>query len=121
AASGFTGALLWSNGATTNPVTVTTAGTYTVTQTINACTGPPGSGIAVPKAIPVLSSNLAATATSGTAFTYTATSATTGTTFAWSRAVVTGVSNAAANGTGNISETLVNTTSSSVSITYVYT
>ena len=70
---------------------------------------------------PVLSSNLSATATSGTAFTYTATSATIGTTFAWSRAVVAGISNAAANGTGNITETLVNTTTSPINVTYVYT
>ena len=71
--------------------------------------------------IPVLSSNLSATATSGTAFTYTATSSTAGTGFAWSRAAVTGISNAASNGTGNISETLVNTTTSPVNVTYVYT
>ena len=50
------------------------------------------------------------TATSGTAFTYTATSVTAGTTFTWSRAVVTGISNGAANGTAAINETLVNTT-----------
>src|SRR4029079_3374729 len=42
-------------------------------------------------------------------------------TFAWSRAVVTGISNAAASGTGNINETLVNTTTSPVTVTYVYT
>ena len=71
--------------------------------------------------IPVLSSNLTATAASGTAFTYTAASSTTGATFAWSRAAVTGISNASANGTGNINETLVNTTASPVNVTYVYT
>ena len=69
----------------------------------------------------MLSSNLSATATSGTVFTYTATSTTAGTTFAWSRAAVTGISNAAATGNGNISETLVNTTASPVNVTYVYT
>ena len=51
-ASGFTGSLLWSNGATTSSITVTTAGTYTVTQTVNGCTSPSGSGVAAPKAIP---------------------------------------------------------------------
>ena len=120
-ASGFTGSLAWSNGATTDAITVTTAGTYTVRQTINGCAGPTRSATAAPKAIPVLSGNLTATATSGAAFTYTATSATSGTTFAWSRAAVTGISNAAATGTGNINETLVNTTTSAVSVTYVYT
>jgi glucose/arabinose dehydrogenase len=119
-ASGYTGSLLWSNNATTESITVTTAGTYTVTQTISGCTGPAGNGVAAPKPIPVLSSGLTATAISGAIFNYTATSATTGTTFTWSRAAVTGISNAAANGTGDISETLINTTASPVNVTYVY-
>ena len=71
--------------------------------------------------LPVLSSSLTATTSSGTAFTYTATSSTAGTAFSWSRAAVTGISNAAANGTGNVNETLVNTTTSPVNVTYVYT
>ena len=120
-ATGTTGTLLWSTGATTASITVSTPGSYTVTQALNGCTSLAGSGTAAPKTTPVLSSNLTATATSGTAFTYTATSTTTGTTFAWSRAAVTGISNAAANGTGNINETLVNTTTSPVTVTYVYT
>ena len=37
-AGSFTGSLFWSNGATTSSITVTTAGTYTVTQTVNGCT-----------------------------------------------------------------------------------
>ena len=111
----------WSNGATTSSITVTIAGTYTVTQTVNSCSGPAASGVAAPKPISALSSSLTATATSGTAFTYTATSGTPGTTFAWSRAAVTGISNAAANGNGNINETLVNTTTSPVNVIYAYT
>ena len=47
-ASGFTGSLLWSNGAITNPITVTTGGTYTVTQTASGCTSAAGSGTAAP-------------------------------------------------------------------------
>ncbi|MEP7377851.1 MAG: DUF4082 domain-containing protein [Chitinophagaceae bacterium] len=120
-AGSFTGSLLWSNGATTSSITVTTPGTYTVTQTVNGCTSPAANGVAAPKPIPTLSSNLAATATSGTAFAYTPASAVTGTTFTWTRAAVTGISNAAGSGTGNISETLVNTTSAAVNVTYVYT
>src|SRR5688500_16967368 len=112
-ATGAPGAtFLWSTGASTSSITVTTGGTYTVTQTVNGCTSPLRSSVAAPKTIPVLSSNLSAAATSGTAFTYTATSTTAGTTFAWSRAAVTGISNAAGNGTGNINESLVNTTTS---------
>src|SRR4029077_16625731 len=52
-ATSFTGSLLWSNGATTSSITVTTAGTYTVTQTVNGCTSPSGSGVAAPQAIPL--------------------------------------------------------------------
>jgi hypothetical protein len=51
-ATSYTGSLLWSNGATTSSITVTTAGTYSVTQTVNGCTSPSGSGVAAPKAIP---------------------------------------------------------------------
>ena len=47
-ASGFTGTLLWSTGETTESITVTTGGTYTVTQTVNGCTGDAGSGLAEP-------------------------------------------------------------------------
>jgi PKD repeat protein len=71
-ATGTTGTLLWSNAATTSSITVTTAGTYSVTQTINGCVSPAASGVAAPKAIPVLSGSLAATATSGISFNYTA-------------------------------------------------
>ncbi|MEP7375511.1 MAG: Ig-like domain-containing protein [Chitinophagaceae bacterium] len=116
----FAGSLLWSNAATTNAITVNTASTYTVTQTLNGCTSGAGSGVAAPKAIPVLSGSLVATATSGIAFTYTANSSAPGTTFGWSRAAVTGISNSASSGTGNINETLVNTLSTPVNVTYVY-
>lgn len=44
-----------------------------------------------------------------------------GTTFSWSRAAVAGISNALATGTDDINEVLVNTTSSPVVVTYVYT
>jgi hypothetical protein len=118
-ASGFTGNLLWSNGATTTSITVVTGGVYTVTQTLNGCTSTPGSGTAAPKPTPVLTSNLTAIVNSGVLFNYTPASNTPGTTFTWSRAEVAGISNAAANGSGNISETLVNTTPNSVEVTYV--
>jgi len=68
-----------------------------------------------------LTSNLTATVSTGTAFAYTPTSSVAGTTFSWTRAAVTGISNAAASGTGNINETLNNITSAPVNVTYVYT
>ena len=48
-ASGFAGSLLWSTGETTASITVATAGTYTVTQTVNGCISAEGSAIASPK------------------------------------------------------------------------
>jgi hypothetical protein len=51
-ASDYTGSLLWSNGATTQSITVTNAATYTVTQTINGCTSAVAVGVSAPKAVP---------------------------------------------------------------------
>jgi hypothetical protein len=51
-----TGTLLWSpGGQSTSQITVTTAGTYSVTQTVGGCTSPAGSGVAAPIAVPVVS------------------------------------------------------------------
>jgi hypothetical protein len=46
------GSLLWNTGATTSSIKVASAGTYTVTQTVNGCTSAAGSAVAAPKAIP---------------------------------------------------------------------
>jgi gliding motility-associated-like protein len=86
-------------------------GSCTNTQTVNVTVNPR----------PTLTSPLTATTTSNSLFTYTPTSATTGTSFSWSRAVVAGISNAAATGTGSINETLINTTANSINVTYVLT
>ena len=52
-ASGYTGTLLWSpGGAKTTSITVSTAGTYSVTQTISGCTSSVGTGIAAPGTTP---------------------------------------------------------------------
>jgi len=120
-AESFSGSLLWSNGAATSSITVTTPGTYSVTQTLNGTTSAEASGVAAPKVMPTLSSNLSATAASGTVFAYSPASTASGATYTWTRASVTGISNAAASGAGSISETLVNTTSSPVNVSYVYT
>lgn len=44
--------LVWSTGATTSSITVTTGGTYTVTQATGSCLSSPGSGVAVPISLP---------------------------------------------------------------------
>jgi hypothetical protein len=120
-AGAFTGSLLWSNGAITPSITVAIGGNYSVTQTVNGCTSSPGSGVAAPKPTPALSGNLSTSVNSGVSFTYVPTSTIANTTFNWSRAAISGISNTATNGTGNITEALVNTTSSPVNVTYVYT
>jgi hypothetical protein len=88
---------------------------------VSGCVSLPGIGVAAPKPVPALSGSLTGTASSGLPFTYTPASTTAGTSFSWSRAAVSGISNTAATGTGGIAETLVNTTTSPVSVTYVYT
>jgi hypothetical protein len=91
--------------------------------TASGCTNPATYSVVVSiKPSPVLTSGLTPAAIcSGSAFSYIPTSSTAGTTFAWSRAVVAGISNALGSGTGNPNEILINTTSSPVSVTYVYT
>ena len=118
----------WTNitGATNATLSFTVTGSddnkqYRAVWSNNAGSVNSNAAILTVNPTPVLSSNLSATVTTGTAFTYTATSTIAGTTFAWSRAAVPGISNATANGTGNINETLVNTTASPVAVTYVYT
>jgi hypothetical protein len=70
--------------------------------------------------LPLLTSPLSASVCGSALFTYVPTSIP-GTVFTWNRAMVAGISNAAASGTGIINETLVNTTVSPVATTYVYT
>jgi hypothetical protein len=72
-------------------------------------------------AAPVLTSSLTATVKSGDPLNYIPASSETGTVFTWSRAAVSGVSNPAATGSGNISETLINSTNSPVNVIYEYT
>ncbi len=71
---------------------------------------------------PILSSTLTPTAIcSGAAFIYTAVSITPSVSFTWSRAAITGITEAAASGTSNVSEILTNTTGAPINVTYVYT
>jgi hypothetical protein len=95
---------------------------YVFTITANGCSNAQNVTVTVnPK--PLLSSTLSpADVCSGTAFTYTANSATIGTTYSWTRAAVSGISNAAGSGSsGSINETLINTTVAPVDVIYVIT
>lgn len=71
--------------------------------------------------IPLLTSELTDTACSGTPFNYNPTSQVVGASFVWSRAVATGISNAAASGVNSPNETLINTTANPAYVDYLYT
>ncbi len=104
--------------------TYSVLGTYSVTLTVthtDGCTASQTMAVTV-NPVPSLSSTLTPTGLcNSNVFNYTPTSAVTGTSFAWSRAAITGISNIAANGTGNPGETLINTSANPVAVTYVYT
>ncbi len=53
-AGGYTGTLFWSNASTLPSFNVTGQGTFSVTQTVNGCTSPAGSGNAFPKTSPTI-------------------------------------------------------------------
>jgi hypothetical protein len=83
--------------------------TYVYITSANGCSSAPQNVTVTVNPIPVLNSTLTPPAIcSGTTFSYTATSATAGATFAWSRAFVAGITEAAATGAGNVSEVLTN-------------
>jgi len=72
--------------------------------------------------IPTLTSSPAPPAIcTNSSFSYSPTSATAGTTFAWNRAVVAGISNPSASGNNNPNESLINTTTNPISVSYFYT
>lgn len=105
---------------TTSPVTVP----YVVVTSANGCNnGPSGQIVSlIVNPSPQLSSSLAAPSIcSNNTFTYTPTSVMPGTSYSWSRASVTGISQSASTGTGSISEQLVNTSTSPVSVNYTFT
>jgi autotransporter-associated beta strand protein len=125
---GITGSSAQSTAQTSISQTLTNSGTsvqtatYTVTPVSGSCTGSNFTITVTVNPVPVLTSTLTPGAVCGNlTFSYTPTSATTGTTFNWSRSTVTGISNSAASGTDNPNEILNNTTTSPVSVTYIYT
>ncbi len=74
-------------------------------------------------AFPTLNSVTSNTVCSNQPFNYTATTGSAGTfTFAWTRATVAGISNAASSGSNaNVNETLINTTTNPITVTYLFT
>ncbi|WAC39429.1 PKD domain-containing protein [Pedobacter sp. SL55] len=100
--------------------------TYIVKPLAYGCEGPASTYEIEVYPSPIFTSNAAATEIcSGKTFVYTPTSSTTGVTFKWTRAAITGISNAAASGTGvdaagSISETLINTRVNPIDVLYEY-
>jgi gliding motility-associated-like protein len=110
----------------TNATNAAITGTLTVTPTANGCSGLTQTATITVNPTPSLSSSLSPAAIcSGTTFAYTATSGTVAssgsTVMTWSRAIVAGITEAGTSGSGNVSETLTNTTNAAINVTYVYT
>ncbi|MFB6456151.1 PKD domain-containing protein [Chitinophaga sp. Hz27] len=116
AASGTDNPLETLDNTTTGDITVP----YTFVITANGCSNTQIVNLVV-KPTPTLSSTLTpGDICSGSKFLYEPGSATAGATFAWSRAVVPGISNPAASGIGSVNETLINTTTAPVTAYYNY-
>jgi len=102
---------------TTQPVVVYYAYTLTTpngcnnTQQVAVSVNPPAFLISTLSPVPICSNTL---------FSYLPISTTPGTSFSWTRPVVAGISNAAASGTGNPGETLINITAQPVTVDYNY-
>lgn len=95
--------------------------TYTFTVTANGCTNVENLTANI-NPTPVLSPTpLTGSICDGDVFSFAHTSLTSGVVFSWSRAAVTGISNPAASGVGNINEVLNNTTTGTILVTYVDT
>ncbi|MCA2762428.1 MAG: gliding motility-associated C-terminal domain-containing protein, partial [Cytophagales bacterium] len=95
--------------------------TYTVTPTsgaAGACVGATFQVVVTVNPIPKLSSTLTPAAICSGLFTYTPISATATATFTWTRAAVSGISQSASAGSGPVSETLTNSTTLPVVVTY---
>ena len=110
-------------GTLSNTTTSVAQVVYLVTPTTTSgCAGTPFTvTVTVNPATTLNSSTTAPAICSNSVFNYTPNSITPGTTFSWTRAVVTGISNAAATGTGNPAETLINNTTAAITVSYVYT
>ncbi|MCE9538148.1 MAG: T9SS type A sorting domain-containing protein, partial [Bacteroidetes bacterium] len=96
---------------------------YFATQTLNACESSIRLDVMITiNQTPYLTSTLNPdTICSNTLFSYVPTSSITNTTFNWSRNSVTGLSNLIGIGTGDPNETLIDTTTALINVTYVYT
>ncbi|ASU34169.1 Ig-like domain-containing protein [Mucilaginibacter xinganensis] len=129
----LTGSFVWYDAAvngnilSVNPTYTTPALTasqsYYVQKTVNGCVSPLTQVDVTVSPLPAITSSSIASVCSGNALNYTITANIPTATFLWSRAQKAGISNpAAANQTSNtITETLINTSSAAVDVTYIIT
>ncbi len=97
--------------------------TYVITPVLNGCAGPDFNYVVTVYPIAVVTSADSVIICSGSSVNYNITFNVPATLFNWSRAAVTGISNLAVSGqtSSNIGETLQNTTTAPVNVTYVIT
>ena len=106
------------NNTTTEPVIVH----YLITPSVNGCAGTTFDLAVTVNPTAVITSAATANWCNNVSNTYTATSSSSTATFAWTRAVVAGISNLAGSGsTAVITETLINTTTEPVIVHYLIT
>ncbi len=106
-----------------NTGTSTLTATVTMNTTLDGCAATQKSFTITVHPTPKLT-NIPATTPqicSESVFNYNPAVSPSGSTTSWSRAAVAGISNAAASGTGSISETLINTTTTAKTVNYIYT
>lgn len=99
---------------TSSPIYVT----YDYTISSNGCVKNESVVVQVIPALVLNNTNIANEVCSGSAFTFTPSGNITGVSYLWSRAAVTGVSNAAGSGSGDVNETLINDTNAPVEAAY---
>ena len=105
----------------TNPTNSAISSTITVYPKANGCSGTTITFKQVVNTALVLSSALTPTdVCSNTPFQYTPSSNVPNVLFSWNRNITPGISNVPTSGSGSILETLVNSTSSAVKVTYEY-
>jgi hypothetical protein len=99
------------------PITVT----YNYTITANGCNGTEKNILITVNPLPQLNSVLnPPPICSGSTFTYSPSGTIQGSIYTWKRATVEGIGQPEKSGTGIISESLTNTTSSPINVTYIY-
>jgi len=111
----FVGQVLTNNG--TTPAVIQ----YLAVPITSGCTGNPFSVLVTVNPKPVLDNSGPKSVCNNSLFTFTPTTNVVGASLQWARSLVANITNPAANGTGDISETLVNVSNNTELVTYAFT